>query len=85
MPVKNKDSHEFIHKYKGFGAFGMDRETDEQTIMFYLQKFSEDQFMKAFIPKLEDSELEDIYEFIHKFLKKYFSEDEYHAIFLKDR
>ncbi|MBF0233138.1 MAG: cytoplasmic protein [Desulfamplus sp.] len=84
MLFNNKDHHEFIHQYKGFGAFGMDRKTDEETIMFYLQKFSEDQFMKAFIPRLDDSELDEIYACIHKLLKKHFSEDEYHAIFLKD-
>lgn len=84
MSVK-KDSHDFIHQYKGLGAFGMDRETDEETIMFYLQKFSEDKFMKVFIPRLGDSELEEIYNMIHKMLKKHFTEDEYHNFFLKDR
>ncbi|MBF0411155.1 MAG: cytoplasmic protein [Desulfamplus sp.] len=63
----------------------MDRKTDEETLMFYLQKFSEDTFMKAFIPRLNDEDLEQIYNTINFFLKKYFSEDDYHAIFLKDR
>ncbi|MBF0203939.1 MAG: cytoplasmic protein [Desulfamplus sp.] len=63
----------------------MDRETDEETIMFYLQKFSEDRFMKALIPRLENKEIEDIYNLIHTLLKKHFSENEYHNIFLKDR
>lgn len=80
-----KDTHSFIHNYKGLGAFGMDRETDEETLMFYLQKFSEDSFMKAFIPRLEDPELEEIYLLINTLLKRHMSEDEYHALFLKDR
>ena len=80
-----KDTHNFIHNYKGLGAFGMDRETDEETLMFYLQKFSEDAFMKAFIPRLEDAELEEIYLLINNLLKRHISEDEYHALFLKDR
>jgi hypothetical protein len=80
-----KDTHNFIHNYKGLGAFGMDRETDEDTLMFYLQKFSEDSFMKAFIPRLEDPELEEIYLLINTLLKRHISEDEYHALFLKDR
>ncbi len=83
--ANNFDNHNFIHQYRGFGAFGMDRETDEETIMFYLQKFSEDSFMKAFIPRLNGEELEQIYSMINSLLKKYFSEDEYHKIFLKDR
>ena len=46
-----KDTHDFIQGYKGLGAFGLDRETDEETIMFYLQKFSEDLFLKTLIPR----------------------------------
>ena len=38
----------------------MDRKTDEETIMFYLQKFSEDSFMGTFIPRLSDEELEEM-------------------------
>jgi len=82
---QKKDTHQFIHSYKGLGAFGMDRKTDEETIIFYLQKFSEDTFMAHLVPLLGDKELEEIYEFIHRLLKRHISEDEYHALFLKDR
>lgn len=63
----------------------MDRASDEETIMFYLQKFSEDAFMKTLLPRLSDQELEDIYDWIHTYLKKHISEEEYHSLFLKDR
>ena len=80
-----KDTHNFIQEYKGLGAFGLDRETDEETIMFYLQKFSEDSFLKVLIPRLSPEELEEIYLFINGKLQKHLLEDEYHEIFLKDR
>ncbi len=80
-----EDTHQFVHNYKGLGAFGMDRKTDEQTVMFYLQKFGEDNFMETFIPRLSDIELEEIYLFVNDFLKRHITEDEYHDIFLKDR
>ena len=80
-----KDTHQFIQEYKGLGAFGMSRETDEETILFYLQKFSEDSFMKALLPRLSDGELEEIYLWVNNYLKKHLSEDEYHSLFLKDR
>ena len=80
-----KHTHEFIQTYDGVGAFGMDRESDEETIMYYLQKFSDDAFMKAFIPKLSDDELEEIYLFINNKLKQHLSEAQYHSLFLKDR
>jgi hypothetical protein len=79
-----KDTHQFLQEYKGIGAFGLDRRTDEETIMFYLQKFSEDSFIKTFIPRLSDQELEDIYLFINKKLKNHLIEEEYHTLFLKD-
>ena len=79
-----KDTHNFIQEYKGLGAFGLDRATDEETIMFYLQKFSEDSFLKIFIPRLSDRELEEIYLFINDKLKQHLSENEYHTLFLKD-
>ncbi len=80
-----KDTHDFIHTYQDLGAYGMDRQTDEETVMFYLQRFSADQFMKAFLPRLSDSDLEGVYLFINQYLKKYLTEDEYHRLFLKDR
>ncbi|MCG8634857.1 MAG: cytoplasmic protein [Desulfobacterales bacterium] len=80
-----KDSHQFVQEYKGLGAFGMSRETDEETVQFYLQKFSEDTFMKTLLPRLSDAELEEIYLWVNTHLKKHISEDEYHALFLKDR
>lgn len=80
-----KDTHQFIKEYKGIAAFGMDRASDEETIMFYLQKFSEDSFMRALLPRLSDQELEEIYEWVNAYLRKHIPEDEYHSLFLKDR
>ncbi|ACN14868.1 hypothetical protein HRM2_17640 [Desulforapulum autotrophicum HRM2] len=80
-----QDTHNFIQNYTGLGAFGMDRKTDQETIMFYLQKFSEDRFMAKFIPRLDQDELQEIYIFINKMLKQHLSENEYHNLFLKDR
>jgi len=80
----NKHSHNFINEYDGVGAFGLDRESDEETIKMYLQKFSDDTFMKLLIEKLSDQELTDIYDFIYVYLKKHLTEDEYHSFFLKE-
>jgi len=80
-----KDSHQFVQEYTGLGAFGINRETDEETVMFYLQKFSEDSFLKALLPRLSDEELEEIYLWVNRHLKAHFTEDEYHSLFLKDR
>lgn len=80
-----KDTHKFIQEYSGLGAFGMGRDTDEETVMFYLQKFSEDAFLKTLLPRLSDEELEEIYLWVNRHLKAHITEDEYHGLFLKDR
>ena len=79
-----KFKHDFIHAYDGLGAFGMDRNTDEETIMYTLQKFSDDNFMKLLIPKLSQDEMEQIYYMTLELIKKHLTEDEYHNIYLKD-
>lgn len=90
IPLNNeimtkKDTHNFVHEYNGLGAFGMDRKTDEETLMFYLQKFSEDSLMKLLIPRLTEIEIEKLYLQINETLKQHLTEDEYHQVFLKDR
>jgi len=77
-------SHDFVETYTGLVGFGLDRQTDEQTIIYYLQKFSDDQLMKRLIPLLSSGELEEIFGLINRLLKAYLSDTEYHNLFLKE-
>ena len=77
-------SHQFVENYEGLVGFGMNRETDENTIVYYLQKFSDDALMQKLVERLSDEELSDIFEWISRLLKKHLSESEYHSLFLKD-
>jgi phosphoribosylamine-glycine ligase len=79
-----KHSHNFVEKYQGMLAFGMERKIDEDTVICYLQKFSDDELMKALISRLSDDELEMIFQMISHTMKKHFTEPEYHRLFLKD-
>ena len=45
-------SHKFVETYEGLVGFGADRETDENTVVYYLQKFSDDRLMKTIIKRL---------------------------------
>ena len=76
-------SHNFVETYEGLVGFGADRETDENTVVYYLQKFSDDQMMKTLIKRLSDEELAEIFGLITKLLKTHLVESEYHRIFLK--
>ena len=76
-------SHRFVEDYAGILAFGLDRETDERTVICYLQKFSDDALMKALVPRLSDGELEEIVQLLMGLMKKHLTEGEYHRYFLK--
>ena len=77
-------SHNFVETYEGLVGFGADRETDEHTVVYYLQKFSDDQLMQALIKRLSDEELADIFGLITRLLKKHLVNNEYHSLFLKE-
>lgn len=77
-------SHQFVETYTGLVGFGLDRETDENTVIYYLQKFSDDTLMQHLIPKMTNAELEEIFETVNRLLKTHLSENEYHTLFLKD-
>ena len=80
-----KETHHFIRQYSGLAAFGLDDDTDRETLKFYLQKFSEDRFMDLLVPRLSSDEVEGLYTLINTLLKRHLTEDEYHCVFLKDR
>ncbi|MDD2390468.1 MAG: cytoplasmic protein [Desulfobacterales bacterium] len=80
-----KHSHEFIETYTGMVGFGMDRKTDELTVMYYLQKISDDKLLQELIKRLSHEELENIFDTISQLLKRHLTEPEYHRLFLKDK
>ncbi|MGA7144237.1 MAG: cytoplasmic protein [Desulfobacterales bacterium] len=77
-------THRHVETYNGFVGMGFDRKTDENTIIYYLQKFSDDTLMKALAERLSDEELEEIFSLLTRLLKKHLSDSEYHRLFLKD-
>jgi hypothetical protein len=78
-------SHRFVETYDGLVGFGADRQTDEYTIVYYLQKFCDDELMQTLAARMKDAELREIFELLSRLLKEHLSEDEYHRLFLKDR
>ena len=80
----NDHSHFFVENYKGLVGFGFDRETDENTVVYYLQKFADDELMKTLIKKLSDEELGELFNLMTRLLKNHLTEPQYHALFLKE-
>jgi hypothetical protein len=79
-----KHAHHFVENYDGLVGFGFDRATDENTVVYYLQKFSDDTLIAQLVKRLTDAELDEIFTLLTQLLKKYLSDTEYHSLFLKD-
>jgi len=77
-------SHDFVENYNGLVGFGADRETDENTLIYYLQKFSDDSLITPLVKRMSDQELEEVFEMINRVMKRHLDEQEYHRLFLKD-
>jgi hypothetical protein len=80
----SKHTHDFVENYNGLIGFGHNRETNENTIVCYLQKFSDDQLMALLRQRFTSQELEELFSLVSSLLKAHLSEDEYHQYFLKD-
>jgi hypothetical protein len=76
--------HRFVEEFDGFIGFGLNRESDMDTVTYYLQKFSDDQLMALLRKRLTDKERQAIFDLLSGLLRKHLSEPEYHRYFLKD-
>jgi hypothetical protein len=70
--------------YDGLVGFGLDRRTDENTIVYYLQKISDDTLADVLAKRMQDAELSTLFELLSGLLRKHLSEDEYHTLFLRE-
>ena len=80
----SKHSHRFVEEYEGPVGFGFDRKTDEQTLTYYLQKFSDDELANTIIARMSAPDMEELFNLLGRLLKQYLTEEEYHTLFLKD-
>lgn len=77
-------SHNFVETYQGLVGYGADRETDENTLVYYLQKFSDDGLMALITKRMSDAEMLELFDLITRLLKNHLTEAEYHQHFLKE-
>jgi cytochrome c553 len=77
--------HDFVNRFDASRiAFGLSRELDEQSLTAYLQKLTDDAVLEALLPRLSDQEIAEVVDFAGGLLKRHFTEEEYHRLFLKD-
>ncbi len=77
-------THNFVETYRGLVGYGADRKTDENTLIYYLQKFSDDKFMALIAERMSDEEMLELFNMVNRLLKNHLTEAEYHKQFLKD-
>ncbi len=77
-------SHRFVEEYDGFVGFGLDRKTDENTVVYYLQKFSDDALARTMAGRMTDEELDRLFSLLNALMQKHLSDAEYHRLFLKE-
>lgn len=77
-------SHQFVETYDGLVGYGLNRETNESTLVYYLQKFSDDELMEVLMSRLSDMEMDEMFDRISALLSKHLTEEEYHRLFLKE-
>lgn len=76
--------HTFVENYDGMVAFGLSRDVDEKTLIYYLQKFSDDDLAEVLVPRLTNEEMDGLFTLLSTLMQKHLTEDEYHRLFLKD-
>ncbi len=77
-------THDFVESYDGLVGYGYDRKTNESTIAYYMQKFSDDELIKLVAGRMSDTEMENLFNIVSGLLNRHLTEEEYHRLFLKE-
>jgi len=62
--------------------FGINRATDEQSLVTFLQHFSDDRLIRALIPRMTEQEIHQLVDLLTGLMKNHLSGEEYHTLFL---
>ena len=62
--------------------FGLNRTTDEQSIVSFFKLFSSDALLSTLVPRLTDREIATLTDILTGLMRQHLSEQEYHRLFL---
>ncbi|MEN8140832.1 MAG: hypothetical protein ABFR97_06365 [Thermodesulfobacteriota bacterium] len=63
-------------------CFGLDRQTDEESLALFLRGVAQPELLSQLIPRLSDEEVRATVDFLTGIMHNHFSESEYHRFFL---
>ena len=62
--------------------FGLDRATDEQSLITFLKQFSEDRLLGTLAPRMSEDEIHQVVDLLTTVMRNHLSGEEYHSLFL---
>ena len=62
--------------------FGLDRTTDEQSLITFLRQFSDEPLIRELIPRMTEAEIHQVVDLLTQIMRNHLSSDEYHRLFL---
>ena len=62
--------------------FGLDRATDEQSLITFLQQFSEDRLLGTLASRMSEEEIHQVVDLLTMVMRNHLSGEEYHSLFL---
>ncbi|OQX14976.1 MAG: hypothetical protein BWK76_13790 [Desulfobulbaceae bacterium A2] len=65
--------------------FGLSRESDERSLVAFVQLFSQPQLLATLVPRLHDEELHGLVDSLTALMRRHMREEEYHQLFLGER
>ena len=63
-------------------CFGFNRQTDEESLQYFIRAFAQPELLNVLIPRLTDAEISTLLDSLSTLMGKHFKEKEYHALFL---
>ncbi|MGE4559189.1 MAG: cytoplasmic protein [Desulfobulbus sp.] len=64
--------------------FGLDRETDEQSLIEFLHHFNDERLLRVLVPRMSEEEIHQVVDLLGLIMKNNLSGDEYHRLFLHE-
>lgn len=62
--------------------FGLNRTTDEQSLITFLRQFSDDRLSRELVPRMSEEEIHQVVDLLTGIMRNHLSSEEYHRLFL---
>ena len=62
--------------------FGLNRATDEQSLIAFLRQFGDERLTRALVPRMSEEEIHQVVDLLTQMMRNHLSSDEYHRLFL---